>query len=58
MKKLTDTASAWIENLFGLFYGGRSLFCENGYKKNERREAALVDLVRNASIICWLEISL
>ena len=44
MKKLTDTASDWIENLFGLFYGGRSLFCDNGYKKNESRESALIDM--------------
>lgn len=44
-KTITDTASDWIENLFNSFFGGRSLFCENGYKKNERREAALVDLV-------------
>ena len=46
MKKLTDPAASSIENLFNSFFGGRSLFCENGYRKNERREAALVDLVR------------
>lgn len=44
MKKLSDSAAEWIENLFNLFYGGRSLFCDNGYKKNESRESALVDM--------------
>ena len=44
MKKLSDSAAEWIENLFNLFYGGRSLFGHNGYVKNERHETALVDM--------------